>query len=264
MKHISNHSKIYRFLFITLIYVVAWLFLGFFRLASDEVIVMLRATMIRFALATIFIFGLYIKGYFVFHSENKSLKTTWWLIIPALLISINNFPWHILYQGDLTLTVNVGTIILFLIECFSVGLFEEILFRYLIFIVIMQHLDMTKKNIFIAMVITSIVFGLFHLINLFSGAGLGTTIQQVGYTTVLGLMWSMTFFITRNIWVPIILHTTYNFFGIIAFRYGTIESRYDPFTIILTIVLALLATIFYIIQFKSLSTNRVNAIIEQD
>ncbi|MEC9485145.1 MAG: CPBP family intramembrane glutamic endopeptidase [Candidatus Izemoplasma sp.] len=261
MKRLNNYRSIHLLACMTLIFLLVWIVAGLFRLFPSDVITSFRTTSLRFFLATIFIYGLYLKGYPVFHMEKKSLYSTGWLIIPAFIVSLNNFPWHVLYNGSLNLNVGLGVVVLFFIECLSIGIFEEVLFRYVIFVIIMQLLTINKKNVFLGMVLSSVLFGLFHLINLFAGAGVGETLQQVGYTTLLGLLWSMTLFLTQNIWVPILLHTIYNFVGVLYFRYGSVSTRFDLFTIIVTIIVAVITTIFYVKQFKSMSLDTVETLI---
>lgn len=183
-----------------------------------------------------------------FNNPYKSLI----IIIPGIIIAINNFPIIAYFDGRTTLNGSTYTVFLFMIECLTVGFFEEIVFRVIILLLLLQKLPETKKGVLLAIIISSAIFGLTHIINLFSGASLGNTVLQVGYSFLVGMMWAVMYLKTNNLWFIMLLHALYNFFGLVLFNLGTVVNRYDIFTIIITIVLGLLVTLYSIKLFREL------------
>lgn len=95
--------------------------------------------------------------------------------------------------------------ILFLIPpfamAFSSAIFEEILFRGIIFRIIEE-----KLGSYIALLISAIIFGALHLTNPNSSlsAGIGLAIQA-------GLLLGAAYIYSRSLWFPIAIHFAWNF-----------------------------------------------------
>jgi membrane protease YdiL (CAAX protease family) len=236
-----------------LISLFIFLFLGivFFQLGdliprNPQLSLIIQNTFTRVFAGSLFLLLLYQRGYLVFHHKKENYKNSLFVIIPGLLIAINNFPISAYLSGRTTFLEPSYFIFLFLIECLSVGFFEEILFRYLLLVILLQRLPNSKKGVLLSIVISASVFGLIHLVNLFYGASFGGTILQIGYSFLMGLLWATVFLRTKNLVLPILLHALYNFFGQIMFAFGTVDNRYDVGTIVITSLLALFAIGFYL------------------
>ena len=83
----------------------------------------------------------------------------------------------------------------------SSGIFEEILFRGIIFRITEERLGSVW-----ALVISSSVFGLAHLANPNS-----TIFSAVAITIEAGLLLGATYIYSRNLWLPIFIHFSWNF-----------------------------------------------------
>ena len=196
----------------------------------------------RFVGGVVFVIILCSLGYKTLLRFNGPLIKSLMIILPGLFIAINNFPIIAYLDIRAAITEPTYTIYLFIVECISIGFFEEVVFRGIILIFLLQRFSSTKKGTYQAIVISSALFGLIHLINIFSGADVGNTILQIGYSFLMGMMWAVVYLKTRNIWYSILLHTTYNFFGLVLFRLGYVNGRYDNITIITTVLLALMVS----------------------
>jgi membrane protease YdiL (CAAX protease family) len=117
-----------------------------------------------------------------------------------------------------TLTEPIHTVFFYAVECLAIGFFEETVFRGVILLVLLQRLPQTKRGSFMAIIVSSALFGLTHLFNLFVGAAVPDTLIQVGYSFLMGAMWSVIYIATENLLFPILLHASYNFFGEVLFR----------------------------------------------
>lgn len=118
--------------------------------------------------------------------------------VPMIIIAFLNlgFGIHINYSWEQLLFISIAML--------GVGFSEEILFRsFLIKAVINKN---TKAAIFIS----SIVFGVIHLTNLFGGANLIQTVLQVIYATSFALMCSLFLIKTNNIIPCMICHSLVN------------------------------------------------------
>ncbi len=176
-----------------------------------------------------------------------------WMVV-ALAVALNNLPWLSWLNGDCTFAlVAKGTGAVFLLYCLAVGLFEEIVFRGLLFPCLIEAFSKTKKGLVMAFVISSVLFGVAHLGNLFVGAGIGDTLLQTVYSTLIGGLCAFVLLKTKNIVCPSLIHILYNFCGLLfdgKVGLGTGIPFYLP-TLILTVVVGLLAGIIVIIALFS-------------
>ena len=95
---------------------------------------------------------------------------------------------------------------LYIIAMFFVGFLEEIIFRGLLF------KAMEKDNLKPAIIVSSVTFGIGHIVNLFNGSGadlLGSCLQVV-YAIGAGFMFTVIFYKTKSLWSCIITHSVLN------------------------------------------------------
>ncbi|GKX65698.1 CPBP family intramembrane glutamic endopeptidase [Inconstantimicrobium mannanitabidum] len=102
-------------------------------------------------------------------------------------------------------------IIMMIISCLFVGLYEEIVFRGLILSLVLKHWGETKKGVYFSVIFSSSAFGLMHLINLFDGANVISVVAQVFYATIIGIFFSALLLRTNNnlLWCAL-LHAIYD------------------------------------------------------
>ena len=146
-------------------------------------------------------------------------------VVPAFVIAVNNFPFVSFLSGDCTVAGGAREIALFAVWCVGVGLLEETAYRGIIlpltYVAIKKikpdgKLSFLKKRpVFFSLAISSALFALSHLINLFSG-NVGGTFLQVGYTFLIGAMCGIVTVKTGNVFLAALTHTAYNFFGMIV------------------------------------------------
>ena len=100
------------------------------------------------------------------------------------------------------------------------GVTEEYMFRVILMGMIM-HLSKGKKNrLFLAVALSSGLFGMIHLVNIFAGASfVETFFQQVFYASAVGVLFAGVYARTRNILVPMIAHSLWDI----------LEKFYAPF-----------------------------------
>lgn len=89
---------------------------------------------------------------------------------------------------------------------FFVGFLEEIIFRGLLFN------EMRKDGLPLAIIVSSLTFGIGHIINLINGSGsdLLSNILQVVYATAAGFMFVMIYLKTESLVMCILFHFLFN------------------------------------------------------
>lgn len=234
-------------------------FIRFEFLQDDVVALIVKDGFTRLFGAIIFIIVTYLLGFTYLKPQKTKWKTVL-LIVPPLLVSINNFPFVAYITGLAEVTEPAQTIVLFALQCLSVGLFEEIVFRGLILVLLLERLPKTKEGIFLSILISSIIFGSSHILNLFVGAGFSATILQIGYSFLTGMMWAVVFLATKNIWFSVVLHAIYNFVGLLFYELGTITGKNDLITIVLTTVLAVIVTGYCIWLFLQIKERDIESL----
>lgn len=122
--------------------------------------------------------------------------------IPLLIIMSVNF-WNGIHINN-----SMDEIIYYIFSMMCVGFLEEIIFRGFLFKM------MEKENVNRAVLVTSLTFGIGHIVNLLNGASFIPTIMQICYATTLGFLFVTIFQKGKSLWPCIIAHSAINAFSI--------------------------------------------------
>lgn len=199
--------------------------------------------------AVVFLAILLSMGYRVMNPVRKPFGKALLFCIPAFMVVVNNMPILSMISGDAYFVHSEPWYLLwFGLECLAIGLFEETAFRGVALLLIAEKRRDTKKGLFMSIVLSSAVFGIIHLANILAGASPGAVFLQIGYSFLIGAMCSVVLFKTANIWLCVILHAVYDFSGNLMPTLGA-GSWWDTPTVIITAVLAVATTAFYVIMF---------------
>ena len=108
--------------------------------------------------------------------------------------------------------------VLYILSMFCVGFLEELIFRGLLF------QAMAKDGVRSAIVVSSVTFGIGHIVNLFNGSGaeLLPNLLQVMYAVAVGFAFVMIFCRTKSLVPCIITHGVFN--GLSAFAKVAAET----------------------------------------
>ena len=112
--------------------------------------------------------------------------------IPLLLI-ITSGAWN-----GIQIKNNLTEIIFYSLNMLNIGFIEEIIFRGFLFKM------MEKDNQKVAIIVSSLTFGVGHIINLMLGADLMMTMMQIVYASIIGYLF-VTIFIKSGSLIPCIL-----------------------------------------------------------
>jgi len=136
-----------------------------------------------------------------------------WLCWPLAAITVVNFGSWI--DGSLRLdAARSGLWLAYTLVVLSTGFFEEILFRGLALRLMLQRWGKTRRGIYAAVLVTSLLFGPAHLINLIQGrlAPLAC-LTQVAYALFFGVIFAACVLRNRSIWPMMLMHAAFDFGG---------------------------------------------------
>lgn len=137
-----------------------------------------------------------------------SLRACLYYIPFAILASSN------LWNG-VTLRFSLFETLLFVASMACVGFMEETLFRGLLF------RALAKRRLQTAIVVSSITFGLGHIVNLLNGAEVLPTLLQILYATSVGYLFTVFFIKTQSLVPCMVTHATINALSAFAVAGGT-------------------------------------------
>lgn len=182
---------------------------------------------------------IYIVGNTSFLSwkDTTSKKVLWCL--PCLLVALVNFPFASLISGEMHIT-RMDLMALYIIYVISIALIEEIVFRGILLYLCLDYLRDSKLKYFFAALISTAIFALFHITNLFTGMGLLDVLLQVGYTFLIGGMFAVMMLKTNNVWLCVIVHTLFDFGGLLSIEIADGNPWDNRVFWILTIVCGIL------------------------
>lgn len=183
--------------------------------------------------------------------------------LPCFAVVINNLPIYALISGTAQVTATKAHIVWFVFQCIFIGIFEETVFRGVVFLILLEKRRDTTKQIFWCTVLSSAIFGGIHLINLLGGAAPGPTILQVGYSFLIGGMCAVILLKTRNIWLCALLHAVYDVCGLLLPTLGQ-GSWWDVGTVIFTAVLATATAVYIVIALWRIKPYEVRPIFENN
>ena len=120
--------------------------------------------------------------------------------IPLIfMISVN------LWYG-VSMNLSAAETVFYIISMLAVGFLEEMIFRGLLF------QAMCKDGVKTAVIVSSITFGMGHIVNLFNGSGadLLSNVLQVGYAIAVGFLFTIIFYKTKSLLACIGTHSVLN------------------------------------------------------
>ena len=172
-----------------------------------------------------------------------NFSKNWLYLIPCFIIAIDNFQFSSYFNGKISFArTDVWDFVLFVGYCLTVGLFEEIIFRGIIFGILAGLFPQNKKGFIYTYVISSVLFGLAHIIN-------GISVQIL-YTILTGGLFAFCLIKTRNILCCAVVHALYNFCGLLfgaekdlGLGYGVV---FDSGTVLTMLIVSVVVGLFVI------------------
>ena len=124
--------------------------------------------------------------------------------------------------------MSVTEAILRVVSMLCVGFIEEIIFRGFLF------KAMCKTNVKRAVIISSLTFGIGHIVNLLSGAPVFSTLMQIVYAVALGFLFTIIFLRSGSLIPCILTHSCIN--SLSTFAVEPTNARLMVITVALTVI----------------------------
>ena len=134
-------------------------------------------------------------GYYGLNGWAKNSKTMLWFI-PLWIISSINFWVGISPDYPMPGLLYASVMMTF------VGFAEELIFRGFLFKAILKDSSVKK-----AVILSSVTFGIGHILNLFIGQDLVETLAQIVFAVAVGFVFTMVFYKGGSLWPCILAHS---------------------------------------------------------
>lgn len=127
----------------------------------------------------------------------RNLKKYLYFIPLAVIVSVN------LWNGFNT-NNSASEIVFHILTMINIGFIEELIFRGFLFKM------MAKNSIKSAIIVSSLTFGIGHIVNLLNGADLIPTLMQICYATAIGYLFVIIFHKSKSLIPCIVTHCLVN------------------------------------------------------
>ncbi|MBR6620126.1 MAG: CPBP family intramembrane metalloprotease [Clostridia bacterium] len=144
-------------------------------------------------------------------TKPQNVKKLLYFLPLVLIVSVN------LWSG-ININNTAAEILFHTLVMLNVGFAEEIIFRGFLFKM------MEKDNVKTAVIVSSVTFGIGHIVNLFNGNELVPTLLQVCYATAIGYLFVVIFRKSKSIIPCIVAHALNN--SLSVFNEENFLSRY--------------------------------------
>ena len=160
------------------------------------------------------------EKYGLLKSEAPGRRNLFYLPL-ALIASVN------LWVGC-QMNVSALETVLHVISMLCVGFMEEIIFRGFLFKAI------SKENLTRGIIISSVTFGIGHIVNLLNGEAFLPTLMQIGYAVALGYLFTILFLKTGSLVPCIVTHGVIN--SLSAFAPERSNAQLGVISVILIVI----------------------------
>lgn len=132
---------------------------------------------------------------------------------------------------------------LYIVSMLCVGFIEEIIFRGFLF------RALCRESVKWAVIISSITFGMGHIVNLLNGADVPSTLLQICYAAAVGFLFTIIFYYSKSLIPCIITHSAINSFSAFA------VERTDIFNTAAAIALIIISLVYALWLMKKARKN---------
>jgi membrane protease YdiL (CAAX protease family) len=164
----------------------------------------------------------------------NNIKVIW----PAIIMIAIPLPYGSIIGGGFN--IDASLLVPMILKYIGVGMIEEGFFRAAILVVLLAAWGQSKKGIYKAVIVSSVFFGVVHLMNLlflFDGVDvLASTMAQIVYASLLGIFFAGLYLRNKNIWIIILIHALIDIAGglnQIAIRTGSVPASAGILEVIL-------------------------------
>ena len=157
--------------------------------------------------------------------------------VPLVLIATSAF------LNGIRLRCSLPEAVLYIVSMCCVGFLEEVIFRGLLF------RAMEKDNLKTAIIVSSLTFGIGHIVNLFNGSGrnLASSLIQVVFAILVGFVLVWIFYHGKSLIPCILFHSANNALNVFAAE-GSLSPETEMILNIAITVVILGGYLFYLVK----------------
>ena len=136
-----------------------------------------------------------------------------WLAWPLVGFTLLNL--ESLVDGSLVIdTSRPALIVLYVCLNLSIGFCEEVMGRGVVLSVILRKWGSTRRGVYLAVLVSSALFGIAHVFNLITGRLPPlANLTQIAYSVAFGVVFAACFLRNNSIWPMMIMHAAIDFGG---------------------------------------------------
>ena len=131
-----------------------------------------------------------------------------------------------------------------------VGFAEELIFRGFLFKAMLKD-----GNVKAAIIVSSVTFGLGHIINLFIGQDLVETLMQMAFAVAVGFIFTMAFYKGGSLWPCVLAHSLVDVFSVFSTDEGS-----PVLNVIIHVLIPVLAIGYCLYLAKRVETPAINRV----
>lgn len=176
------------------------------------------------ALLLALMFALNRTAYYGLTKAENGKKFLYFLPL-ALILTVN------LWNG-INLRNSPREILFHILTMLNIGFIEEVIFRGFLFKM------MAKDNVKAAIIVSSLTFGIGHILNLLNGAELIPTLLQICYAVAIGYLFVLIFHKSKSLIPCIITHSVMNSLSIFNVENSRLQYVSAGFLIVVPLVYA--------------------------
>ena len=171
-----------------------------------------------------------------------------WFFLPLVIVAFSGILFGVKLQYSLLVTV------LYIVSMLCVGFLEEIIFRGFLFV------GMARSNVLAAIIVSSITFGLGHIVNLLNGKAFFETIVQIIFAVIVGFTLVVLFYRGKSLLPCIIFHGVNNSLSAIEKSNEEIANilsmSKESFEMAVLAVLIVILAVYGAVMYKKLSVEK--------
>lgn len=184
-----------------------------------------------------------IEKYGLFAPKYKATKA--WFFLPLIIVACSGIIFGVKLQYTIPETI------LYMVSMLCVGFLEEIIFRGFLFV------GMAKNNVKAAIVVSSVTFGLGHIVNLLNGKPFFETMVQIIFAVFVGFTLVALFYKGKSLVPCIVFHGVNNALSAIEKSNeeiaGILSMSKESFEMALLAAFILILAVYSVTMFKKLS-----------
>ncbi|MFT8493733.1 MAG: CPBP family intramembrane glutamic endopeptidase [Liquorilactobacillus satsumensis] len=176
-------------------------------LRAGNVMLTIQLAIIHCVMVIIFL----VMYYLIFKTTKlkirQKIELRWAVTLSALLILFIFVAFNGIYT-HIYIVIKSANFLVILLIAVSSALLEEFLFRGMFFQAILNILSKSNLPLTYSGIISSLLFGFWHLSNFFwGGRPLESTLQQVIFAIAMGLILVAVRIISKDIWLSVLIHS---------------------------------------------------------